>query len=340
MNIMYDRLTDKELLQMTLDQDDEAMGYLLNKRYKKTLTYHTLHLFGNLDYLDDLIAELFCHLKGNDRQWKKLRSFKWESSFGTWLSTVSYNIFLKKRSELLDFSTMMDSIESEKVLTMEFKTDKNKADRVVMIYDAIAQLDSSLIVERDYKFVLIKDLEGFSAVEIATMLSNKRRKEKRIRIDKNKKEIIPDANYIYMIKSRAVKRLKEIILNETMMTAYVIDDELIAKYIDNKVSKTERKQVIGFITEHPIVIENMLYLIDEDMDDDVKDLNDIFSPNYEESERVKCDCLFDCVEPKEDLQENDDLFVLQRDIFENKRTIKIPQSQSSKIIERIEELLK
>ena len=76
---------------------------------------------------------------------------------------------------------------------------------MVMLLEAISRLE-----EPDYRFILIKQLEGYKPFEIAVMLEEKRRAENRLS-KRNGQEVIPDAEYIHMIKGRALKKVKTII---------------------------------------------------------------------------------------------------------------------------------
>ena len=71
--------------------------------------------------------------------------------------------------------------------------------------EAIGQLGRS-----DYRFVLLKELEGYTPEEIARMLGEKWKKENRVPVRKGK-EVEPTAAYVYMIKARALKEVKIIV---------------------------------------------------------------------------------------------------------------------------------
>ena len=62
----------------------------------------------------------------------------------------------------------------------------------------------------DYRFILIKELEGYSHKEIAEMLIIKRKEENKRTFYKGK-EVVPDATYVDMNKARALKEVKAIV---------------------------------------------------------------------------------------------------------------------------------
>ena len=75
----------------------------------------------------------------------------------------------------------------------------------VMLLEAISRLDDA-----DYRFILVKQLEGYKPYEIAILLERKRRAENRLPM-RNGEEVIPDAEYIHMIIGRALTKIKTII---------------------------------------------------------------------------------------------------------------------------------
>jgi hypothetical protein len=74
-----------------------------------------------------------------------------------------------------------------------------------MILEAINRLDNE-----DYRFILIKELEGYNHKEIAEMMAIKRKEEQKVTFY-NGKIVIPDAHYVDMNKARALKEVKVIV---------------------------------------------------------------------------------------------------------------------------------
>lgn len=62
----------------------------------------------------------------------------------------------------------------------------------------------------DYRFILIKELEGYNHKEIAEMMVAKRKKENKVTFYDGK-IVVPDAHYVDMNKARALKEVKAIV---------------------------------------------------------------------------------------------------------------------------------
>ena len=93
----YDLLSDKELIKLIIEDNEEAVVYLLHDRYIDDIKYHIWHKFDSYDDLDGLIDDFYIYLKGSGLDWKPLRSFNGSSSFRTWFNTVIERFMLKKR---------------------------------------------------------------------------------------------------------------------------------------------------------------------------------------------------------------------------------------------------
>lgn len=200
----YEKYTDKDIVDLIVKEHrQEALVYLLYDRYYKDAKYYAFLYYDSLEYLDDLMEELVLNLMGNKGDYAPLASFKWQSSFRTWISRVISNLFLKKRNDLIGFGKNGVNIGETTLYSMPSIDTQDR--RMVMLLEAIARLK-----DPDYKFILIKELEGYKPQEICRLLEMKRKAENRVKLDKDNNEIIPSVPYIYMIKSRALKEIKEI----------------------------------------------------------------------------------------------------------------------------------
>ena len=87
--------------------------------------------------------------------------------------------------------------------------------------DAVLLLEAiSCLEDEDDRFILLKELEGYSPKELSQMLAEKWRKRGQIKIrkvpntsDGSVKEVIPTVGYIYTRKSRVLKEVSTI-MNE------------------------------------------------------------------------------------------------------------------------------
>lgn len=95
-------------------------------------------------------------------------------------------------------------VESKKQPMFEDQLGANN-DRLVILMEAINRLKNM-----DYRFILIKELEGYNHEEIAKMLALKRKKDKKETFYKGKL-VVPNAHYVDMNKARALKEVKLIV---------------------------------------------------------------------------------------------------------------------------------
>ena len=202
----YKDMTDKEIVDLIIAGNEEAMLHLLYDRYENDLKFYAWRFYGSLAYLEDLTNYLYIQFKGKNADWKPLKSFQWRCKFRTWFCSVASHLFWEKRGELLGLGGKDDTIEvnvGDKPLP-ELKPDPENQ-KLVMLMEAISRLE-----KEEYRFILIKELEGYNHKEIAEMLVAKRKKENKVTFYKGK-VVIPDAHYVDMNKSRALRELKVIV---------------------------------------------------------------------------------------------------------------------------------
>lgn len=157
-------------------------------------------------YLEDLINYLYIQLKGVNADWQPLKSFQWRCMFRTWFCSVASHLFLEKRDELIGLSGKDDSKGTDggdKSLPEPKPEPENQ--KLVMLMEAINRLEND-----DYRFILIKEIEGYNHKEIAEMLGAKRKAENKISFYSGK-IVVPDARYVDMNKARALKEVKVIV---------------------------------------------------------------------------------------------------------------------------------
>ncbi len=189
----YSSLSDRDLVAAVLDGDEDAMLYLMYEKYYDDLRFYAWKYYGNFDYLEDLVNYLYLQFKGKEGDWQPLRNFQWRCSFRTWFSSVASHLFLEKKSDLMAYDDLEDQAPEQ------------ENEKSVMLMEALSRLKNE-----DYRFVLIKELEGYNHKEIALMLAEKREKENKNHTY-NGKTVVPNAQYVDMVKSRAVKELKAVV---------------------------------------------------------------------------------------------------------------------------------
>jgi DNA-directed RNA polymerase specialized sigma24 family protein len=199
-------MTDKEIIDLIITGNEEAMLYLLYDRYENDLKFYAWRYYDSLAYLEDLINYLYIQFKGKNGDWQPLKSFQWKCKFRTWFCSVASHLFLEKRDELIglggkDGSKGTDG--GDKPLPEPKPEPENQ--KLVMLMEAINRLEND-----DYRFILIKELEGYNHKEIAEMMVAKRKKENKVTFYKGK-IVVPDAHYVDMNKARALREVKAIV---------------------------------------------------------------------------------------------------------------------------------
>lgn len=202
----YSDMTDKEIVDLIIAGNEEAMLYLLYDRYENDLKFYAWRYYDSLAYLEDLINYLYIQFKGKNGDWQPLKSFQWKCKFRTWFCSVASHLFLEKRDELIglggkDGSKGTDG--GDKPLPEPKPEPENQ--KLVMLMEAINRLEND-----DYRFILIKELEGYNHKEIAEMMVVKRKKENKVTFYKGK-IVVPDAHYVDMNKARAIREVKAIV---------------------------------------------------------------------------------------------------------------------------------
>ncbi len=208
----YSEKSDQELIDLVVQHGDEdAVLYLLYDRYSRSIKAWVWQCFNSDFYLEDMRNSLYIHLKGKKSNWQPLGTFRNESSFETWLKTVSIRLFLDKRDDMLGMGISKNSdINVVRVgddVVPEPKEEYKLSDyeRMVMTMEAISRLKND-----DYRFVLIKELEKYNHKEIAQMLREKDEHNNVVR-KYNGQVVKPNAAYVNMIKGRAIKEVKLIV---------------------------------------------------------------------------------------------------------------------------------
>lgn len=202
----YHLLRDKEIVDLIIAGNEEAMLYLLYDRYENDLKFYAWRYYDSLAYLEDLINYLYIQFKGKKGDWQPLKSFQWKCKFRTWFCSVASHLFLEKRDELIglggkDGSKGTDG--GDKPIPEPTSEPENQ--KLVMLMEAINRLEND-----DYRFILIKELEGYNHKEIADMMVAKRKKENKVTFYKGN-IVVPDAHYVDMNKARALREVKAIV---------------------------------------------------------------------------------------------------------------------------------
>lgn len=158
------RMEEKELVQRTIQGDEDAFGVLVKKYRTKVfnLAYSMTH---DRDAADDLAQDAFI------KAYFALPHFKMKSEFGTWLyriaiNTVKDHLRKKGRIKKIAFEKEIEHlvIQEDEMERKEKKHLEEQNRRLV--HKAIQSLPEK------YKLILsLRDIQGFSYGEIADILN-------------------------------------------------------------------------------------------------------------------------------------------------------------------------
>jgi len=206
----YENMSDKDILDLITNNEEggaEGVAYLLYNRSIETLKYNVWRCFDSLELLDELINGLYIYISEND--WHYLRGFRLDSSFTTWISKVSRTFFLSERKKMIAYAEKNIYIDGsgkndDSVIFEKEDTDVDKSMYRVIMMEAISKLKN-----KDYRFIIIKTLQGYKSEDIAKMLTAKDKEEGIVRMYRAK-EVKLDADYVNMTRKRAMEEVKKI----------------------------------------------------------------------------------------------------------------------------------
>jgi len=103
-------LTDKELIESTLNGNDYSFSQLVN-RYQDLIYTLSVRIIKNEQIAEEVAQDAFI------RAYKSLKSFEHKSKFSTWLYKIAYNLSLnalKKENRSKEIFSERELLESEK----------------------------------------------------------------------------------------------------------------------------------------------------------------------------------------------------------------------------------
>ncbi|MCH4155965.1 MAG: hypothetical protein LKF31_06640 [Muribaculaceae bacterium] len=206
LNPIYQHKTDDEILDDIFNglNSGNALFYLLfsklnpmfisifNKLSKGNYTNNNFS-FSYDDALDDILCDF--ELKLSEKNYATLRSFNNQAKFSTWIYKVAENFFI---DDIKRFRRQYSEIPEDKD-DDENLLDGEEDELISIMKEAIEQLDNP-----DFTFIFKKELEGFSAPEIAELLAEEWKANGTAHI-RGGVEIVPTVGYIYTLKSRGLR---------------------------------------------------------------------------------------------------------------------------------------
>ena len=164
---MYDRriayfesLSDRQLVEMLLANDQEAVEYVFFYRCSGMFAHIVHSVFQSQGKKEELISEFYLYLSENE--WSRLRQFEFKSALNTWLTVIAVRYFRKKRVS----QTKLVAVEPQLIV----ETQKNETDDYDVFHE-MSRLELYKAIDRLSKprerYALLADLTGKSAEEIA-----------------------------------------------------------------------------------------------------------------------------------------------------------------------------
>lgn len=160
----FESLTDRTLVGLLLENNQEAIEYLLFHRCEGMFAHIVHSVFNNLEKKEELITEFYLHISEND--WEKLRKFEFRSGLNTYLTVLAVRFFKKikiSQTKIVPIDPQL-IVETQKSNPDDFNIE-NEMSRMEM-YKAI----DSLSKPRE-RYALLAELNGMSADEIALDMS-------------------------------------------------------------------------------------------------------------------------------------------------------------------------
>ncbi|MGI9534044.1 MAG: RNA polymerase sigma factor [Thermodesulfobacteriota bacterium] len=162
---------DMELINLFTKEEDECAFDEIINRYIDKIYSLVFRITKNKEMTEDVVQEIIVTLS------QKLETFRGDSSFSTWLYRISTNAALMKlRSEkkYVNNQVIEDNniFDENKIGTYVPKDSSKRPDTFYMRKEAGEVFDNALNnLPESYRIIIhLKDIEGFSYIEIADIL--------------------------------------------------------------------------------------------------------------------------------------------------------------------------
>ena len=155
----YENLSDQELVEQIVLQNNPLLFELLYDRYAKIVYNKCFGFAKSMDEAKDLTQDVFLHL------YLKLPTFKGNSKFSTWLYALTYNYCTnyvnRDKGRKLDDNVVHDSEKEYEKLSMGANDEsifEMKSERLKQALELIPAEDRSILLLKYQDEVPIKEL--------------------------------------------------------------------------------------------------------------------------------------------------------------------------------------
>lgn len=159
----WDDLSDHQLVERLLANDEEAVEYVFFHRCNGLFAHIIASVFNSAVVKEELITDLYLYLSADE--WRRLRQFEFRSELDTWLTMVAIRFFRQKKTEMQANTVTLDSQINTTIRQMPADDD---------ILDQMSRLELYEVIEKIPKprerYALLGELAGKNAVTIAEEL--------------------------------------------------------------------------------------------------------------------------------------------------------------------------
>ena len=156
----FDTLSDKELVDLLLANDPEAIEYVFFYRCEGMFAHIVYRVFQSQVRKEELITDFYFYLSENE--WNRLRKFEFKASLNTWLTVIALRFFKKMRIS----QTKLVVLDPQLIV----ETRKDETDDYDII-DEMSRIDLYQAIDRLSKprerYALLSDLTGKRAEDTA-----------------------------------------------------------------------------------------------------------------------------------------------------------------------------
>lgn len=179
----YRQLSDNQIVSLLSSNNSDAIVWFFYERCWPIFQYHVYKLFPQGQDVEELVNEFYLHMSQDN--WHRLKTFNGSSKLTTWISVVSYRFFRNFKHSKIDSAGLITINDKWKSFVGDW-VQESDAGMSMDISSALAEIPS----ERDRVIARELIVEDKAPQTVA-------------------KRFGLGVDYIYTIKNRIIKRIKE-----------------------------------------------------------------------------------------------------------------------------------